>query len=68
MARTTIEENMAFMQTTLQRIERNEVSIDELEPLAAEFAEARNFCNERLAKIEAGLQETLHADAPAQPE
>lgn len=68
MARTTIEENMAFMQTTLQRIERNEVSIDELEPLAAEFAEARKFCNERLAKIETGLQETLNNEAPAQPE
>ncbi len=58
--RTTYEENMAFINTTVQRLERNEVGIDELETLARDFASARKFCLERITRIEAVLQQTLH--------
>jgi exodeoxyribonuclease VII small subunit len=58
-SRETYDENMRFMEETLGRIERNEVSMDELEPLAKEFAKARAFCTERLDRIEAGLMDAL---------
>lgn len=67
MSRETYDENMRFMEETLGRIERNEVSMDELEPLAKEFAKARAFCTERLDRIEAGLMEALKTDDAEKP-
>lgn len=62
----TYDASMTFMQQTLERLERNEVSMDELEPLAKEFAEARKFCAERLDRIEKGLTEALSSDETQQ--
>ena len=42
--RATYEENMAFIEDTVKRLEQNQVGIDELESLAREFAGARQFC------------------------
>lgn len=42
MSRDTYEANIAFIDQTVKRLERNEVSIDELETLAREFADARS--------------------------
>lgn len=47
---------------TVKRLERNEVSIDELETLAREFADARKFCADRLTRIEGVVQATLGAE------
>lgn len=67
MTRDTYEANMQFMEEILKRIEQNTLGIDELESVSAEFASARQFCAERLSRIEAGLAETLKpADQPAQ--
>ncbi len=66
MSRETYDENMQFLESTLGRIERNEVSMDELEPLAKQFTEARKFCAERLDRIEAGLMETLKPEEAPQ--
>lgn len=63
--RTTYEQNMAFIDSTLKRLERNEVGIDELETLAHEFSAARKFCQERIARIESVLQQTLQSDQAA---
>lgn len=62
MSRDTYDANMQFMEQTLRRIEQNDVSIDELETLAVEFAKARDFCQQRLTRIEAGLQNALRTD------
>jgi len=62
MARDTYEANIAFIEQTVKRLERNEVSIDELETLAREFAEARTFCADRLSRIETVVQATLGTD------
>lgn len=59
MARDTYEANIQFIEQTVMRLERNEVSIDELETLAREFADARAFCAKRLSQIEAVVQATL---------
>ena len=59
MSRDTYEANIAFIEQTVKRLERNEVSIDELETLAREFAQARAFCAERLSRIESVVQATL---------
>ena len=61
MQRTTYEEHMHFMENTLKRIDNNEVGMDELETLATEFAKSRQFCAERLTRIETALQVTLQA-------
>lgn len=60
--RTTYEENMAFIDQTVKRLEQNQVGIDELETLAREFASARQFCLERITRIESVLQQTLQGD------
>lgn len=65
MKRETYEENMQFMEDTLKRIEQNSVSIDELETLASEFAQARQFCAERLTRIETALQDALQVGEQA---
>ncbi|WP_455233594.1 exodeoxyribonuclease VII small subunit [Geopseudomonas aromaticivorans] len=62
MSRDTYEANMQFIEQTLKRLERNEVSIDELETLSREFAAARQFCLDRLARIESVVQATLGTD------
>lgn len=62
MSRDTYEANITFIEETLSRLERNEVSIDELENLATEFAEARSFCTNRLNRIEGVVQATLGAE------
>jgi exonuclease VII small subunit len=59
MSRDTYEANIAFIEQTVKRPERNEVSIDELESLAQEFAKARAFCADRLSRIEQVVQATL---------
>jgi exonuclease VII small subunit len=60
MSRDTYEANIAFIEQTVKRLERNEVSIDELESLAQEFAKAsRAFCADRLSRIEQVVQATL---------
>ncbi len=59
MQRTTYEEHMRFMEDTLKRIDNNEVGMDELETLATEFAKSRQFCAERLTRIETALQNAL---------
>lgn len=66
MSRETYEQNMTFMQEALKRINDNQVGMDELEQLAKEFAQARAFCRDRLAKIEAGLQDVLKEDVAEQ--
>jgi len=66
MTRDTYEANMQFMEDTLKRIEQNNLSIDELETVAVEFAQARKFCAERLTRIEASLQETLKTEEQPQ--
>lgn len=38
------------------------MSIDELETLAREFADARKFCADRLTRIEGVVQATLGAE------
>jgi exonuclease VII small subunit len=65
-SRATYDQNMQFMETVLNKIERNEISMDELEPLAKEFTEARKFCSERLDRIEAGLMEALKTEDASQ--
>ncbi|WP_047883132.1 exodeoxyribonuclease VII small subunit [Pseudomonas sp. ARP3] len=62
MSRDTYEANIAFIDQTVKRLERNEVSIDELETLAREFADARKFCADRLTRIEGVVQATLGAE------
>ncbi|MBM1197655.1 exodeoxyribonuclease VII small subunit [Pseudomonas weihenstephanensis] len=62
MSRETYEANIAFIDQTVKRLERNEVSIDELETLAREFADARKFCTDRLTRIESVVQATLGAE------
>lgn len=62
MSRDTYEDNIAFIDQTVKRLERNEVSIDELETLAREFADARKFCTDRLTRIEGVVQATLSAE------
>ncbi|WP_137887549.1 exodeoxyribonuclease VII small subunit [Pseudomonas sp. 2FE] len=62
MSRDTYESNIAFIDATVKRLERNEVSIDELETLAREFADARKFCADRLTRIESVVQATLGGD------
>lgn len=62
MSRETFEANMAFIDQTVRRLERNEVSIDELETLSRQFAEARQFCLDRLTRIESVVQATLGAN------
>lgn len=62
MSRDTYEANIAFIDQTVKRLERNEVSIDELETLAREFADARKFCTDRLTRIESVVQATLGAE------
>jgi len=62
MSRETFEANMAFIDQTVRRLERNEVSIDELETLSRQFAEARQFCMDRLTRIESVVQATLGAN------
>jgi len=64
MQRTTYEEHMRFMEDTLKRIDNNEVGMDELETLATQFAESRQFCAERLTRIETALQDTLQINEP----
>lgn len=64
MARETYEENMQFLSSTLARLERGEVGIDELETLSTEFAAAESKCRERLARIEAIAQESLRPESP----
>lgn len=62
MSRDTYEANITFIEETLSRLERNEVSIDELENLASDFADARKFCADRLERIEGIVQKTLGAE------
>lgn len=62
MTRDTYEANRAFIELTVKRLERNEVSIDELETLAREFADARKICLDRLARIESEVQATLSTE------
>jgi len=68
MSRTTYEANMAFIEQTVQRLERGEVSIDELESLSHEFAQAKQFCQERLARIESVVKAALSAGADEGPQ
>lgn len=63
--RTTYEQHMAFIESTVQRLECNQVGIDELEDLARKFAESRQFCLSRLTSIENVLNTTLGAEAGA---
>ena len=60
--RATYEENMAFIDDTVKRLEQNQGGIDELESLAREFASARQFCLERITRIESVLAQTLQGD------
>lgn len=60
--RTTYEQNMDFLDRTVKRLEENQVGIDELETLAPEFAKARKVCMDRIARIEAVLQQTLQPE------
>lgn len=59
MERDTYQTNMAFIEETVQRLERGQVTIDELETLAPEFAKAQQFCMKRLTSIESIVQKTL---------
>lgn len=60
--RTTYEQHMQFIDSTVKRLERGQVSIDELEELAKEFSASRAFCAQRISRIEAVLQQTLASE------
>lgn len=62
MSRETYEANIKFIEETVRRLERNEVSIDELESLSQEFKAAQQFCNDRLTRIESVVKATLATD------
>jgi exonuclease VII small subunit len=57
--RETYEQHMSFINETVARLEANQVGIDELEGLARQFAESRQYCLERLSSIEGVLSATL---------
>lgn len=59
MVRETYEQHMAFINSTVERLESNQVGIDELEELARKFAESREYCLSRLSAIEGVLSATL---------
>ena len=61
-SRETYEANIKFIEETVRRLERNEVSIDELESLSKEFKAAQQFCNDRLTRIESVVKATLATD------
>ncbi|WP_312483355.1 exodeoxyribonuclease VII small subunit [Pseudomonas sp.] len=63
--RATYEENAAFIKATVERLERGEVSIDELESIAAQMSQSFQFCQDRLAKTRQVVAETMKQAAPA---
>ncbi|MFK4136782.1 exodeoxyribonuclease VII small subunit [Pseudomonas luteola] len=63
--RSTYEQNLSFIKANVERLQRGEVSIDELETLTAQMNQALKFCEDRLAKTRLAVAETMKQSAPA---
>lgn len=56
MTRESYTDNMGVIDSTLQRLERNEVTMDEMVETAEAFAQATTFCSSRLDMIEESVK------------
>lgn len=63
--RVTYEQNASFIRESVERLERGDVSIDELEALATQMSAAFKVCRERLAKTRQMVSETMQQQTQA---